>query len=133
MPADCKAVPLGSRASVDVKNELRTVESKNVLGVLEGQVPEYVVFTAHWDHLGIGEAQNGDKIYNGAEDNASGDATIMEIARAAAKIQPKPKRSMVFMAVTAEEQGLLGSAYYAENPVFPLNKTLANINVDDAN
>src|SRR3989442_5202824 len=79
---DFKAVPLGIRASVDVKNKLRTVESKNVLGVLEGQVPEYVVFTAHWDHLGIGEPQNGDKIYNGAEDNASGVAMIMDIARA---------------------------------------------------
>jgi Zn-dependent M28 family amino/carboxypeptidase len=72
-------------------------------------------------------------MYNGAEDNASGSAMIMEIAKAAAKVQPKPKRSFVFMNVTAEEQGLLGSAYYADNPVFPLNKTLANINVDGAN
>src|SRR3989442_2221517 len=130
---DFKAVPLGIRASVDVKNKLRTVESKNVLGVLEGQVPEYVVFTAHWDHLGIGEPQNGDKIYNGAEDNASGVAMIMDIARAFTKVQPKPKRSIVFLAVTAEEQGLLGSLYYSENPVFPLNKTVANINIDGIN
>src|SRR3989475_5110989 len=130
---DFKAVPLGIRASVDVKNKLRTVESKNVLGVLEGQVPEYVVFTAHWDHLEIGEPQNGDKIYNGAEDNASGVAMIMDIARAFTKVQPKPKRSIVFLAVTAEEQGLLGSLYYSENPVFPLNKTVANINIDGIN
>jgi len=130
-----KPVPLGVKASVDIKNKMRTVESKNVIGVLEGSEKpgEYVIFTAHWDHLGIGEPQNGDKIYNGAVDNASGDAQIMEIARAAANIQPRPKRSLVFMAVTAEEQGLLGSAYYADNPVFPLNKTLADINVDEAN
>jgi Zn-dependent M28 family amino/carboxypeptidase len=132
---DFKPVSLGIKASVDVKNKSRHVDSKNVIGVLEGaQKPdEYVVFTAHWDHLGIGEAQNGDKIYNGAVDNASGVALMMEIARAATKTQSKPKRSMVFIAVTGEEQGLLGSAYYGENPVFPLNKTLANINIDEAN
>jgi Zn-dependent M28 family amino/carboxypeptidase len=130
---DFKAVPLGIRASVDVRNKMRTVESKNVVGVLEGQTPEYVIFTAHWDHLGIGEPQNGDKIYNGAEDNASGVAMIMDIARAFTKVQPKPKRSVVFLAVTAEEQGLLGSLYYSENPLFPLNKTVANINIDGIN
>src|SRR5207253_2621005 len=132
---DFKPIPLGVNASLEVKNKMRTVDSRNVIGVLEGseKPDEYVIFTAHWDHLGIGEPQDGDKIYHGAVDNASGDAAIMEIARAAVKIQPKPKRSLVFMAVTAEEQGLLGSAYYADNPVFPLNKTLANINVDEAN
>jgi Zn-dependent M28 family amino/carboxypeptidase len=132
---DFKPVPLGIKASVEVKNKMRTVDSKNVIGVLEGaeKPDEYIVFTAHWDHLGIGEPQNGDKIYHGAVDNASGVASIMEIARAATKIQPRPKRSLVFMAVTGEEQGLLGSEYYADNPVFPLNKTLANINIDGAN
>ena len=132
---DFRPVPLGIKASVDVKNKMRSVDSRNVIGILDGseKPDEYVIFTAHWDHLGIGEAQNGDKIYNGAVDNASGVAMIMEIARAATQLQPKPKRSLVFMAVTGEEQGLLGSAYYAENPVFPLNKTLANINVDEAN
>jgi Zn-dependent M28 family amino/carboxypeptidase len=132
---DFKPVPLGIKAAVDVKNQMRHVDSKNVIGVLEGaeKPDEYVVFTAHWDHLGIGESQNGDKIYNGAVDNASGVAMIMEIAKAASKIQPKPKRSIAFMAVTGEEQGLLGSAYYADNPVFPLNKTLANINIDEGN
>ena len=132
---DFKPVPLGINASVEVKNQMRSVDSKNVIGVLGGseKPDEYVIFTAHWDHLGIGEAQNADKIYNGAVDNASGVASIMEIARAATKIQPKPKRSLVFMAVTGEEQGLLGSEYYGDNPVFPLAKTLANINIDEAN
>jgi Zn-dependent M28 family amino/carboxypeptidase len=128
-----KPIPLGIRASVEIKNSLRNVDSRNVIGVLEGQIPEYVVFSSHWDHLGIGEPQNGDKIYNGAVDNASGVALIMEIARAFSKVQPKPKRSIVFLAVTAEEQGLLGSLYYSENPLFPLEKTLANINFDEAN
>ena len=131
---DFKPIPLGIRASVDVKNKLRHTDSKNVIGVLEGQTPEeYVIFTSHWDHLGIGLEQSGDKIYNGAIDNASGTAMMMEIARAFASVQPRPKRSIVFLAVTAEEQGLLGSKYYAENPVLPLNKTLANINMDSAN
>ncbi len=132
---DFKPVPLGIQASIDIKNTSRTVNSKNVIGVLEGseKPDECVIFTAHWDHLGIGEPQKGDKIYNGAVDNASGVGTIMEIARAAAAIQPRPKRSLVFMAVTGEEQGLLGSEYYADNPLFPMSKTLANLNVDEAN
>jgi Zn-dependent M28 family amino/carboxypeptidase len=128
-------VPLGSKASAEIKNKMRTVESKNVVGVLEGaQIPdEYVIFTTHWDHLGVGEPQNGDKIYNGAEDNASGTAMIMELARAFTKLEMKPRRSLVFLAVTAEEQGLLGSLYYGENPLYPLNKTLATINIDGIN
>ena len=132
---DFKPVPLGIQALVDVKQEMRTVDSKNVIGVLEGseRPGEYVIFTAHWDHLGIGEEQNGENIYHGAVDNASGVASMMEIAKAAVKLQPRPKRSLVFMAVTGEEQGLLGSDYYVDNPIFPLNKTLANINIDGAN
>src|SRR5207249_10543305 len=124
-------VPLGFTASVDIKNEMRRLDSKNVMGVLEGSEKprEYVIFTAHWDHLGIGEEQNGENIYHGAVDNASGVASMMEIAKAAVKLQPRPKRSLVFMAVTGEEQGLLGSDYYVDNPIFPLNKTLANINI----
>jgi Zn-dependent M28 family amino/carboxypeptidase len=130
---DFKPIPLKARASIQIANKMRTTQSKNVIGVLEGQTPdEYVLMTSHWDHLGIGEEQNGDKIYNGAVDNASGVGEVMDIARALTKA-PKPKRSIVFLMVTAEEQGLLGSAYYAENPVFPLNKTLAVINVDEAN
>ena len=132
---DFKPVPLDVKASVEVKQEMRTVESKNVIGVLEGssKAGEYVIFTAHWDHLGIGENQNGDRIYHGAVDNASGVASMMEIARAAAKLQSRPRRSLVFLAVTGEEQGLLGSDYYSENPIFPPDKTLANINIDEAN
>ncbi len=132
---DFRPVPLGVRASLDIGNKMRMVESKNVVGVLEGagRPDEYVIFTAHWDHLGIGEPQNGDKIYNGAEDNASGAAMILDLARAFAKAGPRPKRSIVFLAVTAEEQGLLGSLYYSENPLFPLNKTVANINIDGIN
>jgi len=132
---DFKPVPLGFTASVDIKNEMRRLDSKNVMGVLEGSEKprEYVIFTAHWDHLGIGEEQNGENIYHGAVDNASGVASMMEIAKAAVKLQPRPKRSLVFMAVTGEEQGLLGSDYYVDNPIFPLNKTLANINIDGAN
>jgi Zn-dependent M28 family amino/carboxypeptidase len=132
---DFKPISLGISGSIDIQNKMRTVESKNVVGVLDGseKPDEYVVFTAHWDHFGIGEPQNGDKIYNGAVDNASGVATIMEIARAATGMRPRPKRSFVFLAVTAEEQGLLGSEYYADHPIFPLNKTLANLNIDEAN
>jgi len=132
---DFKPVPLGIEASIDIKNRMRTVDSKNVIGLLEGSEKpgEYVIFTAHWDHLGVGEDQNGETIYHGAVDNASGVASMMEIARAAAKLQPRPKRSLVFMAVTGEEQGLLGSDYYVENPIFALEKTLANINIDGAN
>src|SRR5262245_18173809 len=132
---DFRPIPLKIRASVDLKNTLHRTDSKNVIGVLEGSEKrdEYVVFTAHWDHLGIGVPQNGDKIYNGAVDNASGVALMMEIARAATRTEIKPKRSLVFMAVTGEEQGLLGSDYYSENPVFPLNRTLANINIDGVN
>jgi Zn-dependent M28 family amino/carboxypeptidase len=132
---DFRPVPLGIKASIDIKTQSRTVKSKNVIGVYEGseKPDEYVIFSAHWDHLGIGEPQNGDKIYNGAIDNASGVALMMEIARAVSKVQPKPKRSLVFLAVTGEEQGTLGSEYYAENPLFPLNKTLADINIDEVN
>ena len=133
LQTDFKPVPLGIRASVEIKNKLRHIDSQNVVGLLEGQTPEYVIFSAHWDHLGIGEPQNGDKIYNGAEDNASGIALMMEIARAFTKAQSRPKRSIVFLAVTAEEQGLLGSLYYCENPVFALNKTVADINIDGIN
>jgi Zn-dependent M28 family amino/carboxypeptidase len=132
---DFKPIPLGISASIDIQNKMRTVESRNVVGVLDGseKPDEYVIFSAHWDHFGIGEPQNGDKIYHGAVDNASGVATMMEIARATTGIRPRPKRSFVFLAVTAEEQGLLGSAYYADHPVFLLNKTLADLNFDEVN
>ncbi|HEY9466689.1 MAG TPA: M28 family metallopeptidase [Vicinamibacterales bacterium] len=132
-----RPVPLGLSASVAISNKLRTIQSKNVLAKLEGGDPqlkdEWVVYTAHWDHLGIGAAVNGDKIYNGALDNASGVAQVLEIARAFTTVEPRPKRSLLFLMVGAEEQGLLGSQHYAEQPVYPLAKTLAAINIDGVN
>src|SRR6185295_140128 len=133
---DFKPVPLGLTASYGLKQHMRTVDSQNVIGKLTGSDAtlknEYVVYTAHWDHFGIGDPdKTGDKIYNGAADNASGTAGIIAIARAMKTMTPAPKRSVLFVAVTAEEQGLLGSEYYAKFPLYPLDKTLADINVDD--
>jgi Zn-dependent M28 family amino/carboxypeptidase len=135
---DFKPVPLGLKASMALKNTRRTVDSRNVLAKLEGSDPvlkdEYVVYSAHWDHLGIvAPDKTGDKIANGALDNASGVAQVLEIARAFTQVKPAPKRSILFLMVTAEEQGLLGSEYYGVTPVYPLAKTLANINVDGFN
>jgi Zn-dependent M28 family amino/carboxypeptidase len=132
-----RPVPLGLSASIALRNTMRTIQSRNVLAKLEGSDPqlrdEYVVYTAHWDHLGVGEPVNGDKIYNGALDNASGVSQVLEIARAFTTVEPRPKRSIVFLMVGAEEQGLLGAQHYAEQPIYPLAKTLANINVDGVN
>jgi Zn-dependent M28 family amino/carboxypeptidase len=132
-----KPVPLNLKASMAIKNTMRTLDSRNVLGKLEGSDPklrdEYVIYTAHWDHLGIGAPVKGDKIYNGALDNASGVSQLLELARGFTQVEPKPKRSILFLMVTAEEQGLLGSQYYSVTPVYPLAKTVANINVDGIN
>jgi Zn-dependent M28 family amino/carboxypeptidase len=133
-----KPVPLGLKASMTVKNTRRTIESRNVLARLEGSdatlKDDYVVYSAHWDHLGLVDPdKSGDKIANGALDNASGVAQVLEIARAFTQVQPPPKRSILFLMVTAEEQGLLGSEFYAVNPPYPLTKTAANINVDGFN
>jgi Zn-dependent M28 family amino/carboxypeptidase len=132
-----KPVPLGVTASMTVRNTLRTVDSQNVVAKFEGSDPalrdEYVVYTAHWDHLGVGPEINGDRIYNGAKDNAIGVAGLLELARAFTKVMPAPKRSILFVSVTAEEQGLLGSQYYSVTPIYPLAKTLANINMDGLN
>ena len=132
-----KAVPLGATASVTVKQKSRTLDSQNVMAKLPGSDPvlkdEYIVYTAHWDHFGVGEPVNGDNIYNGALDNASGCAMVLEIGRQMAKLKPLPRRSILFLMVSAEEQGLLGSQYYAEFPLYPLQKTLANINIDGIN
>jgi len=132
-----KPIPLGVQASMAIKNTLRTIDSRNVVARLEGSDPqlknEYVVYSAHWDHLGVGEPVNGDNIYNGALDNASGVATVLEIARSYKRVSPQPKRSILFLMVTAEEQGLLGSQYYSVTPLYPLDKTVANINIDGVN
>ncbi|HZT61271.1 MAG TPA: M28 family metallopeptidase [Pyrinomonadaceae bacterium] len=134
---DFKPVALGAKATFHINNTLRPIESQNVVAKLEGSDPkltdEYVVFTAHWDHLGMDPNLPGDKIYNGAIDNASGVATLLEWAEAFTKLQTPPKRSVLFLAVTAEEKGLLGSKYYAEHPLYPLDKTLADINIDGIN
>ena len=127
-----RGVPLGLSVSGRVTNTLRTRTSKNVVGVLPGtsRATDYIIYSAHWDHLGIGAPINGDSIHNGAVDNASGVAGILAIAKGFAEAKTKPARSIVFLAVTGEEQGLLGSAYYAAHPLFQPAKTVANINID---
>ena len=134
---DFTPVPLGVTASVTLQNTLRTVDSRNVVAMLEGSDPalknEYVIYTAHWDHFGIGETVKGDSIYNGASDNATGTAGLLAMAKAFAAAKTAPKRSILFLSVTSEEQGLLGSQYYGMMPLYPLNKTLANINMDGLN
>jgi Zn-dependent M28 family amino/carboxypeptidase len=134
---DFKPVPLGVRATLSIKNTLRRVDSHNVIARLPGSDPqlkdEYVIYTAHWDHFGIGPEVNGDKIYHGAKDNASGAAALIEIARASKQLKVPPRRSLLFLSVTAEEQGLLGSRYYAEHPLYPLARTAAVINMDAMN
>jgi Zn-dependent M28 family amino/carboxypeptidase len=129
-----KARPLGLNLKARIATKVEKFASNNVAGMVEGSDPalkdEAVLFTAHWDHLGVGRAVDGDTIYNGAADNATGTALLLELARAWAAQTPKPKRSAVFLAVTAEEKGLLGSKYYAERPLVPLGKTALNLNFD---
>jgi Zn-dependent M28 family amino/carboxypeptidase len=129
-----KAFSLGCNLKGHISTRVEKIRSNNVVGMVEGSDPalksEAVVFTAHWDHLGVGRAVVGDTIYNGAADNATGTALLLELARAWAARSPKPKRSAIFLAVTAEEKGLLGSKYYARNPVVPLGKTAINLNFD---
>lgn len=122
---------LGGTASVKLRNSVRQATSPNVLAMLPGsQRPdEFIVYTAHWDHLGRTFGDPKDNIYNGAIDNATGVAGLLEIAEAFASGEP-PARSVLFLAVTLEESGLLGSRWYAQNPVYPLTKTAANINMD---
>jgi Zn-dependent M28 family amino/carboxypeptidase len=134
---DFKPVPLRAKASFRIKNTLREVDSRNVLGKLDGSDPklkdEFVIYTAHWDHLGKDEKLQGDQVFNGAIDNASGVASLLEIAKAYTQLKTPPKRSILFLSVTAEEKGLLGAKYYAENPLYPLVKTVAEINMDSMN
>ncbi len=133
---DFKPVDLGASADFTIKQTTRKVQSRNVVAKLPGTTKpdEYVIYTAHWDHLGMDPSLPGpDKIYNGALDNASGVGGLLELAKAFKALQPGPDRSILFLAVTSEEQGLLGSAYYATNPLYPLNKTLADINMDALN
>lgn len=127
-----KAVDLGLQTNVSIKNEIKKATSNNVIGKLEGtkRPDEVIIYAGHWDHLGVGESLDGDSIYNGANDNATGIAAIMEIAKAFKHATVPPERTILFVGLTAEEQGLLGSEYYAKNPIYPLSKTVANINID---
>ena len=130
---DFKPVPLGVTASMTIKNTLRTIDSRNVIAKLEGSDPklkdEYVVYTAHWDHFG----KTADGIFHGAEDDGLGCAALIEMARSFTKLPAPPRRSILFLAVTAEEQGLLGSQYYSVTPIYPLAKTVADLNMDSWN
>src|ERR1043166_8082158 len=132
-----RPVMLNARANIEIKQEIRSFKSHNVIGKLEGDDPklrdEYIIFTAHWDHLGRHLELQGDQIFNGAIDNASGVASVIELAAAFTKLNPPTKRSVLFMAKTAEEAGLLGAKFYAEHPLYPLEKTLADINIDTVN
>lgn len=136
---DFHPIALGAKASFTVDNVLRNVASKNVAALLPGSDPklrnEYVIYTAHWDHLGRDPRLKGDQIFNGAADNAAGCGVLLELARTFVSLpaDQRPKRSILFLSVTAEEKGLLGSHYYAQDPLYPLTKTLANINMDGAN
>ncbi|MBB1504493.1 M28 family peptidase [Pseudoalteromonas sp. SG41-1] len=122
-------------ASVAVKNTIKKSISYNFIATLPGseKPDEHIIYSAHWDHLGTDKNRKGDQIYNGAHDNATGTAGLIEVAEAFASLPKHPSRSMTFLAVTAEEQGLLGSKYYAAHPVIAANKTVANINMDSLN
>jgi Zn-dependent M28 family amino/carboxypeptidase len=130
-----RPVALNAKASFDVRITARQVRSRNIVAKLPGgdRKDEYVVYTAHWDHLGRDTTAKGDQIFNGAADNASGIAGMLEIARAFTKLPSPPRRSVLFLAVTAEEKGLVGAKYYATHPLYPLKQTAANINIDEMN
>jgi Zn-dependent M28 family amino/carboxypeptidase len=131
---DFHPVDLGVKVSLELHNTVRQIESGNVLGKLTGSDPalqsQVVVVTAHFDHLGRGRPRKGDDIYNGALDNASGVATVLAIARACSQLPQPPRRTLLFLAVTAEESGLLGSQWYAEHPTFPKQQLVADFNID---
>ncbi len=132
-----RPVALNAKANIEIKQQIRSFKSHNVVGKLEGDDPklrdEYIIYTAHWDHLGRHPELQGDQIFNGAIDNASGVASVTQLAAAFKKLNPPPKRSVLFMATTAEEAGLLGAKFYSEHPLYPLEKTLADINIDGVN
>ena len=130
-------VPTGISVDLSFANTVEHLQSENVVGIVRGRDPivrdQYVAFSSHWDHLGIGPVVGGDSIYNGALDNASGVADLLAVARVAAQQSPKPRRSFLFVFVTAEESGLLGSEFFGQNPVVPADKIVANLNVDGGN
>jgi Zn-dependent M28 family amino/carboxypeptidase len=131
-----KGFDMGIKLSETLRSKAVFNKSHNVIAKIPGtkRPGEYIIYSAHWDHLGIGKPdEKGDSIYNGALDNASGTAGIMEIARAFKSMKTPPERTIVFLSVTGEEQGLLGSEYYGEHPIYPVDKTVANLNVDCIN
>ncbi len=132
---DFTAIATGVTAVASVRSTVRTVETMNVVGLLRGssRPDEYITVTSHYDHFGVGEAIDGDSIYNGAYDNASGTALLMTMARALADMPEPPERSVLFIATAAEEQGLLGAQWYVQSPLYPLARTVAEINIDEAN
>src|SRR5882724_330300 len=132
-----RPILLNAKANIEIKQTLRLFKSRDVIGKLDGSDPKlqdgYVIYTAHWDHLGRHPELQGDQIFNGAIDNASGVASLVQLGAAFVKLNPPPKRSVLIMATTAEEAGLLGAKFYAEHPLYPLQKTLADINIDTVN
>ena len=137
---DFQPLKLNLKGSIHLKSEVKRVQAPNVAGILTGRDPrlrdQYVVFSAHWDHLGVGAPdKNGDTIYNGAVDNASGCASILAIAAALTKLplSERPRRSILFLFPTAEEQGLLGADWYSKHPLVPVDKTAADVNLDSMN
>jgi Zn-dependent M28 family amino/carboxypeptidase len=127
-----KPIPLAQQASGSLRNLVRRSSSPNVIAMIKGskRPDEYIIYTAHWDHLGKSLARGGDNIFNGALDNATGTSGLLTIAKAFAESKRPPERSMIFLAVTLEESGLLGSAFYVQNPIFPLKRTVAALNMD---
>jgi Zn-dependent M28 family amino/carboxypeptidase len=128
-------VATGIQVAAHLNSGVRTVETMNVVGLLRGseRPDEVITVTSHYDHLGIGQAVDGDSIYNGAYDNASGSSLLLNVAQGFSALPTAPARSILFMAAAAEEQGLLGAAWYVQTPLFPLAQTVAEINVDGAN
>lgn len=132
---DFQAQPLDQAVSVTIMNEVEEITSQNVIAALPGDVraEETIIYTAHWDHLGVDDSRTDDPVFNGAVDNATGVAGLLELAEAFGRLEDRPDRTVVFLAVTAEESGLLGSKWYAENPVYPIGETVAVINIDSMN
>ena len=129
-----RAMPVPLRFRLHTTSKVREISTRNVIAKVEGSDPrlkdEAVMFSGHWDHLGVGEPHNGDRIYNGAVDNATGCGILLELARAWASLPEKPRRTALFISVAAEEAGLLGSEYYGQHPVIPAGKTALAINYD---
>ncbi|MBA3770382.1 MAG: M20/M25/M40 family metallo-hydrolase, partial [Blastocatellia bacterium] len=134
---DFKIISLKAKGIISISSKIRHFTSKNVVAKVEGSDPqlknEYVIYSAHWDHLGKDTSLVGDQIYNGANDNAAGVAQMLEIARGFAALKTRPRRSVLFIATTAEEKGFLGSRFYAQNPLYPISNTVAAINLDAGN